>query len=524
MKNRAQTLPVAWLKNGIWALGLAGLYSIILVILRTPQLAHLLSDKSLFKTSLIIHVDLSVLVWLLSIAAVVWSYGARAVYFESIFNKLAFAGMLLMAVSPLLGMNNPVMNNYVPILENIWFIIGLCLFGISLLCFAILVFSSVIARSVATWRSQKTGVMHFFFDGGLAMTNLVLPIVKMTSSLMYIGVWFCFFFSYKQVTYLSTVFPMDLDYYYELLFWSGGHLMQFIYTQIVMFVWLILGEIWAKKKLHYYKIYACLFVINFIVSMMIFYGHAAYQMPDYEFTAFFTDHMKYCGGLAPTLFVIVLGLDIYSSLRGDPLGSTRQSSDSGSTSVLQDHHVAPASFLVMTPKLTFILTSFLTSIFLFFVGGLFGVLISGVNVSIPAHYHGSIVGISIAFLGFAYVFCFGTSLREGPLGPTRQSQEVGVMHVIYHEIATPPTEARNDLTLANIQLYIITIGQLLHISGLALSGGYGVLRKNPDDIIPTSAKIYMGMMGGGGLIAIIGGLMFVYICAKRMYRLKLTNN
>jgi len=28
----------------------------------------------------------------------------------------------------------------------------------------------------------------------------------------------------------------------------------------------------------------------------------------------------------------------------------------------------------------------------------------------------------------------------------------------------------------------------------------------------------MGMVGGGGLIAIIGGLMFVYICAKNLYR------
>ena len=69
----------------------------------------------------------------------------------------------------------------------------------------------------------------------------------------------------------------------------------------------------------------------------------------------------------------------------------------------------------------------------------------------------------------------------------------------------------------NIQLITISFGQLIHISGLALAGGYGVLRKNPDGEIALSAKVYMGMLGGGGLIAIIGGLMFVYICATRLY-------
>jgi len=59
---------------------------------------------------------------------------------------------------------------------------------------------------------------------------------------------------------------------------------------------------------------------------------------------------------------------------------------------------------------------------------------------------------------------------------------------------------------------------LLHVAGLALAVGYGVLRKTPGSDIPFSAKMYMGMVGGGGLIAIIGGLMFVYICAKNLYR------
>ncbi|MGL4226079.1 MAG: hypothetical protein ACRCRR_00365, partial [Rickettsia sp.] len=51
----------------------------------------------------------------------------------------------------------------------------------------------------------------------------------------------------------------------------------------------------------------------------------------------------------------------------------------------------------------------------------------------------------------------------------------------------------------------------------ALAGGYGVMRKDPNSVMPMSAKLLMGMMGGGGLIAMVGGLMFVYICVKVMF-------
>lgn len=464
-------LAISWLKNGIWALALAGFYSIVLVILRTPQLSQIISDKSVFKSSLVIHVNLSVLAWLLSITCIIWSYGSRRLYFSNIFSKLALAGIALMTISPLIGHSNPIMNNYVPILENVWFIIGLSLFGSSILYFSILVF------------------INSFHDFSLKeekYTAQILPVVKLTSSLMYIMVWGCFALSYKEVMALSNIFPIEIDYYYELLFWSGGHLLQFIYTQIVMFVWLVLAELWIGKRLIYYKVYSSLFIINFILSLFVFYGHLAYQMPEYEFTAFFTKHMQYCGGIAPTLLMAVLIIEIFKFTR-------------------------------IKNNLTFAAIAFMASILVFFAGGLIGVLISGINLSIPAHYHGSIVGISIGFLGFAYIFCFRDSVFATP------DQTLSKKLFTFSLSLKQPIYGSNSLSCyskwPNIQLIIITFGQLLHIAGLALAGGYGILRKNPNGEIALAAKFYMGMLGGGGLIAIIGGLMFVYICAKRLYAL-----
>ena len=464
-------LAISWLKNGIWALALAGFYSIVLVILRTPQLSQIISDKSVFKSSLVIHVNLSVLAWLLSITCIIWSYGSRRLYFSNIFSKLALAGIALMTISPLIGQSNPIMNNYVPILENVWFIIGLSLFGSSILYFSISVF------------------INSFHDFSLKeekYTAQILPVVKLTSSLMYIMVWGCFALSYKEVMALSNVFPIEIDYYYELLFWSGGHLLQFIYTQIVMFVWLILAELWIGKRLIYYEVYSSLFIINFILSLFVFYGHLAYQMPEYEFTVFFTKHMQYCGGIAPTLLMAVLIIDIFKFTR------------------IKNH-------------LSFVAIAFMASILVFFAGGLIGVLISGINLSIPAHYHGSIVGISIGFLGFAYIFCFRDSVFATP--DQTLSKKLFAFSLSSKQSMVGSNSLFSYSKWPNIQLIIITFGQLLHIAGLALAGGYGILRKNPDGEIALAAKFYMGMLGGGGLIAIIGGLMFVYICAKRLYAL-----
>ncbi|MGI4753462.1 MAG: hypothetical protein ACRYE8_07085 [Janthinobacterium lividum] len=72
MTSNITKIQNTWLKLGIISLGFAGLYSVVLVVLRTPQLASFFLNPQIFKSALIIHVDLSVLIWLLSITASVW--------------------------------------------------------------------------------------------------------------------------------------------------------------------------------------------------------------------------------------------------------------------------------------------------------------------------------------------------------------------------------------------------------------------------------------------------------------------
>ncbi|MCW5578834.1 MAG: hypothetical protein KIS89_09335, partial [Dokdonella sp.] len=133
----------------------------------------------------------------------------------------------------------------------------------------------------------------------------------------------------------------------------------------------------------------------------------------------------------------------------------------------------------------------LASMLLFVAGGVIGIDIHGSNVKIPAHYHGCIVGVTLALMGVVYWLL----PRLGFAAPTGR--------------------------LAVTQPWLYGIGQLLHIVGLVWSGGYGVQRKvaGSEQVLRSSGEIAgMGLMGLGGLLAILGGLLFAVVVIGAMRR------
>ena len=109
----------------------------------------------------------------------------------------------------------------------------------------------------------------------------------------------------------------------------------------------------------------------------------------------------------------------------------------------------------------------------------------------PAHYHGSIVGVTLAFMGVVYLLL--PRLGFAAVSPR----------------------------LAAWQAWLYDGGQMLHIAGLLWSGGYGVQRKvaGADQGLGGFGQIAgMGLMGLGGLVAIVGGLLFVVIVIGAMRR------
>src|SRR3989337_2986753 len=66
-------LARGWLMLGLLSLLGSGLFSVLLVLARAPFVQDLIPWADFFHTALVVHVDLSVLVWFLAFAGVLWS-------------------------------------------------------------------------------------------------------------------------------------------------------------------------------------------------------------------------------------------------------------------------------------------------------------------------------------------------------------------------------------------------------------------------------------------------------------------
>ena len=117
---------------------------------------------------------------------------------------------------------------------------------------------------------------------------------------------------------------------------------------------------------------------------------------------------------------------------------------------------------------------------LLLLGLVLGLLISGDNVSVTAHYHATNAAITLAFLTLAY--------------PLFAQLGMGQVNRLW----------------AQRQLQPYFGGMVIYVAGMALSGHLDVPRKVPMTTEGQQA-LAMGLMGFGGLIAICASLLLVAI-------------
>jgi heme/copper-type cytochrome/quinol oxidase subunit 1 len=419
-----------WIWLGVFALLAAGVMSVLLVLARTPWLQNVLPGTDFFHVALVVHVDLSVLVWFLACAGLVWTvFGATTQSRgDDAALGLAVVGTVMISVAPFAGAVRPLMNNYVPVLDHTWFYLGL---------------GSLAAGLVL----RALGYLLTFQWTRLPCTNLDMLRSALAVAAITVIV------AVVSVGVSSVRMPEGLDgqFFFEVLFWGGGHVLQFTNTVLVLVAWLLL--VWAcGSQIRLPPVSgALLFVLVGLPLVSLPWLYASDVAGEIGRRGF-TELMRW-GGLAALPLVLILGA---AAVRASVDGRTE--------------HPLRAVLLC--------------SMSLFAAGGLIGFMINGSNTMIPAHYHGSIVGVTLAFMGVVYYLL----------------PQLG--YAIKHR------------RLLRWQPYVYGSGQLLHITGLALSGGYGVQRKVAgsqqvlDGIAQTTG---MGMMGLGGLLAAIGGLGFLII-------------
>ncbi|MEH6582780.1 MAG: cbb3-type cytochrome c oxidase subunit I [Halioglobus sp.] len=432
-----RTLALGWLWLCVLSLMGAGVFSLLLVVSRTPYLSEVIPWIDFFHSALVVHVDLSVLVWSLAFGGVLWSLNQRPgkpwLAWPALL--LACVGAAIIIISPFVRDAQPLMSNYIPVLQHPLFFSGLLLFALG---FTLLVLNSMIFMApVGPWMSGE-GALRFGLNTAAVSAAVAL---------------LCFGWSYIQMPdYLMG------QSFFELLFWGGGHVLQFTYTLLMLVAWLWLSS-QAGLKLPLTP--RVVLVILFVGLACVFLSpliYLSYPITALEHVELFTWLMRWGGSLAtlPLALAILYALVRYG----------------GSNS---DEWLARSSLQC--------------SVFLFGIGGLIGFMISGSNVTIPAHYHGSIVGVTLALMGVCYVLLpkLGYPLR--------------------------------DRRTATWQPVIYSGGQLMHVAGLVWSGGYGVQRKvaGAEQSLDSIERVLgMGLMGLGGLISSIGGLLFLIVVIRAL--------
>lgn len=430
--SNARRMTTGWLFLSLAALATGGLFTILVVLSRTPFFQDIIPWVDFFHTALVIHVDLTVLVWFLAFSGVIWSYNSsnRCTRCGWIALFLASAGTLIITASPFTGESYPLMSNYVPVLQSTTFFIGLSIFGLG---FTLLALRAFITSWTVENKTRGEGVLRF----GL--------FVAIMASLFAIGALILSYFGISDT--------LQGEAYYDRLFWGSGHVIQFSHTQLMLVAWLWLASVSGAHLRLSPRVALILFVLGLSPVTMVPIIYLAFDVNSGDHLFWFMQLMKYGGALAAVPIGLATVLAIIERRRPTP------------------------GFEIERNALIF-------SVLLFGVGGLIGFMIKGSDVTVPAHYHGSIVGVTIAFMGITY-------------------------HLLPH-LGFRKVTGR----AARWQPGLYGIGQLMHIIGLTWSGGYGVQRKTAgaDQGLEQFEQIAgMALMGLGGLVSIIGGVIFLVV-------------
>ncbi|TNF86791.1 MAG: cbb3-type cytochrome c oxidase subunit I [Gammaproteobacteria bacterium] len=427
--SNARKFVIGWLLLGVGALLVAGLFTILVVLARTPYFQEIIPWVDFFRTALVVHVDLTVLVWFLAFTGVLWSYTSsrrcQACGWGAL--GLCYLGTLIIIVSPFTGESYPLMNNYVPVLQNPVFFCGLITFGIG---FLLLVIRSCLTTFDNDNRTSGESSLRFGLFVAVVASLFALAALVLS--------WFGIDEGFEGLAF------------YDRLFWGSGHIIQFSHTQLMLVAWLWLATVSGAPLRISPRVTLFLFILGLQPVLAAPVIYIAFDVSSGDHLFWFIQLMKYGGAIAAVPIGLAVTLAALEKWR-------------------------PATgFEIERNALLF-------SILLFGVGGIIGFMIEGSTVTVPAHYHGSIVGITLAFMGLTY-------------------------HLL-PQLGFARVEGR----AARWQPGIYGSGQLMHIIGLAWSGGYNVARKSTEVERGLEQTMGLGLMGLGGAVSIVGGIMFLVL-------------
>ena len=208
-----------------------------------------------------------------------------------------------MALSPFLGGGEAIMANYIPVITTPPFILGLLVFAAGV---ALLVLRSLVTAPRLGFEFDGRGALRFGLNAAAVATAVALLA-----------------FGWSWV-----VLPGALGgkAYYEILFWGGGHALQFTWTLLMLVAWLWLASECGGRIPLSPRVTLLMFALALASVFVTPYAYLAYDIASVEHRALLTWAMRLGGGVAivPVALAVVFALrhGAESGLR-DPAAARR---------------------------------------------------------------------------------------------------------------------------------------------------------------------------------------------------------
>lgn len=316
---------------------------------------------------------------------------------------------------------------------------------------------------------------HPLYYGGLGLVaaGILLPVMGLlalgraaweqpssfavsVASVAYLAALICFALAWAML-------PAGLDgaTFNERLFWGGGHLLQFTTTALLLAGWHWLsGMATGGPPLAAAPFKAaCAALLPFVAAGPLMYG--VFDILSLEHRHAFSKLMNH--GLVLPPLVIGAGLAVRLVQSRDRL-------------VLK----SPAA------------AALVLSLAVFGIGGVMGYFLGVADTRTPSHYHAVIGGVNLVFMAV-------------------------LVAIILPLLGRAATGGKAERAL----FWLYGLGQLLFSLGMFAAGRAGVPRKTAgaeQGLDSIEKMVAMGVTGLGGLIAVAGGVLFVFIMLGRLGR------
>ncbi len=432
-----------WAALAIGSLALAGIMAVLIAVSRIPGIqAFGIWPLDFFAKGLVIHVIFSLVVWFLTVFALLVSMATFEIAGEEVrAGALGGIGALTAAAAyPLLFLTSfdhtsaASLNNYIPVIQHHAYYDGLVLLTLGIAMPVLRLLLNLPAR----WLEMPP-----------------LPLAMTAGSFIYLIAMICF----AIAGYLSWGGTLSKELN-EILFWGGGHILQFLFCLLMLTGWFILARASLGESAigrDSLRIAALLLLAFTLPGPFLF---RVFDMQSDTFRSAFR-YLQFVMALPTLLVGVPLLFGIAKAKEKGPLPWR----DPG--------------FIALALSLT-----------LFAVGGLMGQVINGVDTRTPAHYHAVITAVSVAAVGLMLTYCLPALERT-------------------------PENSR----WLRLQIWLYGGGQLFACIGLFLAGQNGAPRKTPTSLAALTEPAVIGMFlnGIGALIAVAGGVMFVVTVIRALW-------